>query len=111
MSRIHIVGVGGPGMSAIATVLAQMGNIVSGSDLRETEMTARLRGVGVRINIGHDATVVRGCDLVAASMFEQVTFAFHAGPELVATVRLVTRDFSPHFQLRISGMSSPNSRM
>jgi len=67
MSRIHIVGVGGPGMSAIATVLAQMGNSVSGSDLRESEMTERLRGVGVRINIGHDASVVRGCDLVAAS--------------------------------------------
>ncbi len=67
MSRIHIVGVGGPGMSAIATVLAQMGNIVSGSDLHETEMTARLRGVGVRINIGHDTSAVRGCDVVAAS--------------------------------------------
>jgi len=67
MSRIHIVGVGGPGMSAIATVLAQMGNSVSGSDLCETEMTERLRDAGVRINIGHDASVVRGCDLVAAS--------------------------------------------
>ena len=67
MSRIHIVGVGGPGMSAIATVLAQMGNSVSGSDLLETEMTTRLRGVGVSINIGHDAGAVLGCDLVAAS--------------------------------------------
>lgn len=67
MSRIHIVGVGGPGMSAIATVLAQMGNDVSGSDIAEFEMIERLRRVGVRINIGHDADVVLGCDLVAFS--------------------------------------------
>lgn len=67
MSRIHVVGVGGPGMSAIATVLAQMGHEVSGSDIRETPILNSLRALGVRINVGHDGDVVFGCDTVTAS--------------------------------------------
>ena len=41
--RLHVVGVGGPGMSAIAIVLAEMGHSVSGSDLRERAVLERLR--------------------------------------------------------------------
>ncbi|MEO8362951.1 MAG: UDP-N-acetylmuramate--L-alanine ligase [Ilumatobacteraceae bacterium] len=67
MSRIHVVGVGGPGMSAIATVLAQMGNQVSGSDIRESSVLDTLRQLGVPINVGHDPSVVKGCDVVTAS--------------------------------------------
>ncbi|MFO7590188.1 MAG: UDP-N-acetylmuramate--L-alanine ligase [Acidimicrobiia bacterium] len=50
---IHIVGIGGAGMSAIATVLARMGHRVSGSDLRESAVLARLRGQGVDARVGH----------------------------------------------------------
>lgn len=67
MSRIHVVGVGGPGMSAIATVLTQMGHEVSGSDIRETPILNSLRALGVRINVGHDGNAVFGCDTVTAS--------------------------------------------
>jgi len=67
MSRIHIVGVGGPGMSAIAIVLAQMGHVVSGSDIRESPVLGVMRGLGVRINVDHDAHVVLGCDTVTSS--------------------------------------------
>ena len=65
--RIHVVGVGGPGMSAIAQVLIEMGHRVSGSDIKESETIERLRGIGVGINIGHDAGVVHHCDAVTAS--------------------------------------------
>ena len=65
--RIHIVGVGGPGMSAIATVLAEMGHQVSGSDIRQSEVIGRLVSLGIKINIGHDTEVVRGCDFVTGS--------------------------------------------
>jgi len=65
--RIHVVGVGGPGMSAIAQVLIEMGHVVSGSDIRESETIDRLRGIGVVVNIGHDAGVVHICDAVTAS--------------------------------------------
>ena len=65
--RIHVVGVGGPGMSAIAQVLIEMGHVVSGSDIRESETIDRLRGIGVVVNIGHDAGVVHHCNAVTAS--------------------------------------------
>ena len=65
--KIHVVGVGGPGMSAIATVLAEMGHIVSGSDIHDTEVIERLRKVGVKINIGHNIDVVANCDAVTGS--------------------------------------------
>jgi UDP-N-acetylmuramate--alanine ligase len=65
--RIHVVGVGGPGMSAIAQVLVEMGHRVSGSDIKESETIERLRGIGVVINIGHDAGVVHHCDAVTAA--------------------------------------------
>ncbi|MGA1509654.1 MAG: UDP-N-acetylmuramate--L-alanine ligase [Ilumatobacteraceae bacterium] len=65
--RIHVVGVGGPGMSAIAIVLAQMGHDVSGSDVREVATLDSVRGSGVRVSIGHDPAAIEGCDIVTAS--------------------------------------------
>ncbi len=44
--NIHFVGIGGIGMSGIAEVLLNLGYRVSGSDLRETEITRRLAGHG-----------------------------------------------------------------
>jgi len=65
--RLHVVGVGGPGMSAIAIVLAQMGHTVSGSDLREKPILDRLRAEGITVHIGHQRANVRGVDAVTAS--------------------------------------------
>ena len=65
--RIHIVGVGGPGTSAIAVILREMGHEVSGSDVRESAVLDRLRRLGVRVNVPHDDSVVRGCDIVTYS--------------------------------------------
>ncbi|NBO80606.1 MAG: hypothetical protein EBV42_05050, partial [Actinobacteria bacterium] len=53
--RVHIVGVGGPGTSAIAIILAEMGHRVSGSDMRESETLARLRQRGIAVNVPHRA--------------------------------------------------------
>ncbi len=52
-TRVHLIGIGGSGMSAIALVLLARGYRVSGSDLRETEATRRLRALGAQIRIGH----------------------------------------------------------
>ncbi len=65
--RLHVVGVGGPGMSAIAIVLAEMGHRVSGSDIRERSVLDRVRAAGVTVNVGHDRSVVHGCDAVTYS--------------------------------------------
>ena len=45
--RIHIVGIGGAGMSAIALVLRDMGHDVSGSDLKDSPVAERLRSHGI----------------------------------------------------------------
>jgi UDP-N-acetylmuramate--alanine ligase len=65
--RLHVVGVGGPGMSAIAIVLAEMGHIVSGTDIRERPVLDRLRAGGVTVHVGHRREYVEGCDAVTAS--------------------------------------------
>lgn len=65
--RLHVVGVCGPGMSAIAIVLAQMGHQVSGSDLRERPVMERVRAAGVEVHVGHDRRHVVGCNAVTAS--------------------------------------------
>ena len=88
--RIHIVGVGGPGTSAIAIILAEMGHRVSGSDVRESPVLDRLRAVGVGVNVPHDPLVAEGCDIVAHSAAVRTT-----NVELVAAarrgVRVLTR--------------------
>jgi UDP-N-acetylmuramate--alanine ligase len=64
----HIVGIGGPGMSAIAVVLADMGHTVSGSDVVESPAVERLRGLGIAVAIGHRAeNIPADADFVAIS--------------------------------------------
>lgn len=65
--RVHIVGAGGVGMGAIASVLRAMGHTVSGSDLKAGPVAERLRAEGIDIVIGHDRANVAGVDLVAIS--------------------------------------------
>lgn len=65
--RIHLVGAGGAGMSAIAKVLAGMGHLVSGSDQRGGSTLDRLEDFGIAIHRGHHPEVARAADLVVAS--------------------------------------------
>ncbi len=66
-TRVHFVGIGGMGMSAIARVLLARGHLVSGSDLRASAATRRLQGHGATIHIGHDPRHVEGADVVVVS--------------------------------------------
>jgi UDP-N-acetylmuramate--alanine ligase len=63
----HVVGIGGPGMSAIALLLHKSGHTVSGSDLYESDVIEQLRREGVSVSIGHDASLVLGKDVVLYS--------------------------------------------
>ncbi len=63
----HFVGIGGIGMSAIARILLARGEAVSGSDVRETPLVARLRAEGARVTIGHDARNIEGASTVVIS--------------------------------------------
>lgn len=65
--RIHFVGIGGVGMCGIAEVLNNQGYDVSGSDVRESAVLDRLRGMGVRVEIGHRSENVGNADVVVTS--------------------------------------------
>ena len=65
--HIHFVGIGGIGMSGIAELLLNLGYRVSGSDLKETEITRRLAELGAEIHVGHDGDHVKGADVVVLS--------------------------------------------
>ena len=64
---IHCIGIGGIGLSAIAEILLSRGYNVTGSDMKESDMTSHLASKGARIFIGHRAENVENADLVVYS--------------------------------------------
>lgn len=65
--RIHLVGIGGAGMSGIAEVLINLDFEVSGSDLQPSASVQRLRGLGAAVHIGHAADHLGNADVVVVS--------------------------------------------
>jgi len=65
--RIHLVGIGGIGMSGIAEVLLTLGYSVSGSDTKLSTLTERLQDLGATIYDGHKAANVEGAHVVVIS--------------------------------------------
>lgn len=64
---IHFVGIGGIGMSGIAEVLHNLGYEVTGSDLKESETTKRLRELGIKVHIGHKAENIDDAHVLVVS--------------------------------------------
>lgn len=77
--RIHFVGIGGAGMGGIAEVLLNQGYQIAGSDIAENSNTQRLREFGAEIFIGHQASNVKGADVIVVSSAIKAD-----NPELVA---------------------------
>ncbi|MGC4804965.1 UDP-N-acetylmuramate--L-alanine ligase [Micromonospora sp. DT233] len=67
VSRPYFVGVGGAAMSGPALLLAELGQQVSGSDVRDSAVLAALRAAGVRVRVGHDAAHVEGASCVVSA--------------------------------------------
>ncbi len=80
--RVHLVGVGGAGMSGIARILAQRGHRVSGSDLNDGRSVAALRALGVEVHIGHREEQIADAEVVVIS-----TAVAADNPEVVAAQR------------------------
>jgi UDP-N-acetylmuramate--alanine ligase len=79
MGPIHLVGIGGIGMSGIAEILHNLGYTVQGSDTSESPNVARLRAKGMEIFIGHDASHVDAASAVVISSAVKMD-----NPEVVA---------------------------
>ncbi len=67
IKRIHFIGIGGAGMSGIAEVLLNLGYAVSGSDLRQSHVTERLKSLGAEIFLGHRSNNILDVDVVVCS--------------------------------------------
>jgi UDP-N-acetylmuramate--alanine ligase len=79
MDRVHFIGIGGAGLSAIAKVLLDQGKTVSGSDQQASEITDSLRAAGARVSIGHEAANLADAQLVVMSSAVR-----ESNPELMA---------------------------
>ncbi len=86
LGRVHLVGIGGAGLSAIARLLAQQGVTVSGSDAADGAVVRALREEGISVHVGHAAEHVEGADTVIVS-----TAVREDNPEVVAATALGAR--------------------
>jgi UDP-N-acetylmuramate--alanine ligase len=66
-ASVHLVGIGGIGMSGIAEILLNLGYSVSGSDMKESELTRRLASLGARLSYGHRVENLSAADVVVIS--------------------------------------------
>ncbi len=67
LGRVHVLAVGGAGMSAVARLLHAAGQPVSGSDARDSAVLAALRAEGITVSVGHDPSHLDGVDTVVFS--------------------------------------------
>ena len=67
MTHYHFIGIGGTGLSAIARVLLEKGNTVSGSDQNLSPQAQELKSLGVKVSTGHDPLNVTGADIIIRS--------------------------------------------
>ncbi|MEM1307839.1 MAG: Mur ligase domain-containing protein, partial [Pseudomonadota bacterium] len=79
LGTVHIIGIGGIGMSAIAEILHAQGFTVQGSDQKDSANVRRLRDHGIRVFVGHD-----GINLVGAKYVVISTAVKDTNPELAA---------------------------
>jgi UDP-N-acetylmuramate--alanine ligase len=82
INKIHFIGIGGVGMSGIAELLHNLGYIVTGSDVLESQITVRLQSLGIKIFIGHNENNVKDTQVIVVSS------AINANnPELLASIK------------------------
>ncbi|HEY7270312.1 MAG TPA: UDP-N-acetylmuramate--L-alanine ligase [Dehalococcoidia bacterium] len=94
--RVHLVGIGGMHMSAIARILLAWGHEVSGSDQRATLLTDTIEALGAKVTIGHDAANVGDAGLVvttsaATSDNPELDEARHRGIPVIKRADMVAR--------------------
>jgi len=81
--RIHFLGIGGIGMSAIARIMSNLGYDVSGSDQKESRNTIKIKEEGIKVFIGHNKSNIRGVYIVVVS-----SAIDKKNPELIAAQHL-----------------------
>jgi UDP-N-acetylmuramate--alanine ligase len=107
--RIHFVGIGGIGMSGIAELLANLGYVVTGSDARRSEGTARLESTfGIAVHEGHAAANVGEADVVVVSSAirpsnPEVLAATAAGIPVIPRAEMLAELMRLRFAIAVAG--------
>src|SRR5256885_1295980 len=105
--RVHLMGAGGAGVSALARVFLARGDDVSGCDIKEAETTAELEEAGVRMSVGHDPEHVLGKDLLvysgAIKKSPELDAARAMGVKLVSRAEMLARLISETNSIAVAG--------
>jgi len=108
IKNIHCIGIGGIGVSGIAEILLRKGYCVTGSDLHKTEITTRLRSLGLRVYLKHQAENIQGADLIVYSSAisndnPEMVAARLAEIPLISRGQLLAELIQPYFNIVVSG--------
>jgi UDP-N-acetylmuramate--alanine ligase len=106
--HIHFVGIGGIGMSGIAELLLNLGYKVSGSDLKASDITARLQALGGTIYEGHQADQISGADVIVTSSAvkkdnPEVLAADHASIPVIPRAEMLAELMRLKYSVAIAG--------
>jgi UDP-N-acetylmuramate--alanine ligase len=106
--HIHFVGIGGIGMSGIAELLLNLGYKVSGSDLKASDITARLQTLGGTIFEGHQADQIGGADVIVTSSAvkadnPEVLAAEHASIPVIPRAEMLAELMRLKYSIAIAG--------
>lgn len=119
LSRVHLVGIGGAGMSGVARILLSRGFVVSGSDVKDSRPVLALRAMGAEIAVGHDAanlTVTGTAPTVVVTSFAaippdnpELVAAREAGIPVIRRSDLLAELMEGHNQVLIAGTHGKTS--
>ncbi|MDD4363701.1 MAG: UDP-N-acetylmuramate--L-alanine ligase [Atribacterota bacterium] len=106
--RIHFIGIGGTGMSGIASILLDLGYKISGSDLQSTIVTKRLINKGALIYKGHDGSHINGANLVVISSAikeenKEIIAARKNKIEIIPRAEMLSRIMLQKYRIAVSG--------
>ena len=106
--RVHFIGIGGTGMSGIASILLDLGYKISGSDLQSTIVTKRLTNKGAMIYQGHDGSHIAGANLVVISSAinaenQELIAAKQENIEIIPRAEMLSRIMKQGHRIAISG--------
>jgi len=106
--HIHFVGIGGVGMGGIAEVLLTLGHHVTGSDIGDNPMTARLRSLGAKIAVAHNENNINGAEFVVISSAiapdnEELIAAQHAGLPILPRANMLSILMQSYYGIAVAG--------
>ena len=109
IKQIHLVGIGGSGMSPLARILLEMGYKVTGSDLKKSEATRVLAELGAQIKIGHRPENIDGAELVVPSTAItqeniEVTEAARRGIRVIHRSELLAMLLNERYGIAVAGV-------